>query len=316
MQQTNVHHKWITYKVPPDWDGKKVEEVLKGPLALSNRMINRLTRCRGIRLNGRMPWLGRRVKKGDRLRVAVRPLERSDLVPEPVPFGLLYEDEDLMVVDKPAGVNVHPVHPKETGTLTHGILYHWQQQGFEGRVRPVHRLDRDTTGVILIAKNAYMHQLLDRQLKSRTIERIYLAILSGRITEETGTIRLPIDRDPTHPVRRRVAEGGADAITHYRVLAANEQASLVEARLETGRTHQIRVHFAHLGHPLWGDHLYGGPNDRIGRHALHAERLSFTHPLKEEAMTFSAPLPEDFSRLMAELGLNKSQPKRPPASPA
>src|SRR5690606_32034456 len=112
MQKTQTHHnKWIAYKIPPDWDGKTVEEVLKGPLALSNRMINRLTRCRGIRLNGRMPWLGRRVKEGDRLRVAVRPLERSNLVPEPVPFGLLYEDEDLMVVNKPAGVNVHPVHP-------------------------------------------------------------------------------------------------------------------------------------------------------------------------------------------------------------
>jgi 23S rRNA pseudouridine1911/1915/1917 synthase len=122
MEKTPArHNKWISYKIPPDWDGKKVEEVLRGPLALSNRMINRLTRCRGIRLNGRMPWLGRRVKKGDRLRVAVRPLERSDLVPEPVPFGLLYEDADLMVVDKPAGVNVHPVHPGETGTLTHEV---------------------------------------------------------------------------------------------------------------------------------------------------------------------------------------------------
>ncbi|MEW9033218.1 MAG: RluA family pseudouridine synthase [Planifilum fimeticola] len=314
MQETRArHNKWISYKIPPEWDGKKVEEVLKGPLALSNRMINRLTRCRGIQLNGRMPWLGRRVNAGDHLRVAVRPLERSDLAPEPVPFGLLYEDADLMVVDKPAGVNVHPVHPKETGTLTHGILFHWQRQGFEGRVRPVHRLDRDTTGVLLIAKNAYMHQLLDRQLKSRSIERVYLAIVKGRLVQESGTIRLPIDRDPTHPLRRRVAEGGADAITLFRVLAATEQASLIKAKLETGRTHQIRVHFSHLGHPLWGDRLYGGPSGRIERHALHAERLSFTHPLKQEAMTFSAPPPPDFARLMEELGLQRN---RPPASPA
>ncbi|MFO7289131.1 MAG: RluA family pseudouridine synthase [Bacillota bacterium] len=314
MEKTPArHNKWISYKIPPDWDGKKVEEVLRGPLALSNRMINRLTRCRGIRLNGRMPWLGRRVKKGDRLRVAVRPLERSDLVPEPVPFGLLYEDADLMVVDKPAGVNVHPVHPGETGTLTHGILYHWQSQGFEGRVRPVHRLDRDTTGVLLIAKNAYMHQLLDRQLKNRSIGRIYLAIVQGRLTRETGAIRLPIGRDPTHPLRRRVAEDGAEAITLYRVLASTEQASLIEARLETGRTHQIRVHFAHLGHPLWGDRLYGGPGKLIGRHALHAERLSFTHPLKEEKMTFSAPPPQDFARLMEALGLRGNRPPAPTA---
>jgi 23S rRNA pseudouridine1911/1915/1917 synthase len=307
MQQTHAHHKWITYKVPPEWEGKPVEEVLKGPLALSNRMINRLTRCRGIRLNGRMPWLGHRVKKGDRLRVAVRPAERSDLVPEPVPFGLLYEDEDLMVVDKPAGINVHPVNPKETGTLTHGILYHWRQRGTDGRVRPVHRLDRDTSGLLLIAKNAYMHQLLDRQLKSRTIERIYLAVVSGRLEGESGTIRLPIGRDPTHPVRRRVAEDGTEAITHYRVLAVGERASLVEARLETGRTHQIRVHFAHLGHPLWGDPLYGGPADGIGRQALHAERLSFTHPLKGKPMSFSAPPPEEFARLLRELGLKREK---------
>lgn len=312
MKKTQArHNKWISYKIPPDWDGKKVEEVLKGPLALSNRMINRLTRCRGIQLNGRMPWLGRRVKAGDRLRVAVRPRERSNLVPEPVPFGLLHEDEDLMVVNKPAGINVHPIHPKETGTLAHGILFHWQRQGFEGRVRPVHRLDRDTTGVILIAKNAYMHQLLDRQLKNRTIERIYLAIVSGRLTQEEGTIRLPIGRDPTHPLRRRVTEDGADAITHYRVLSATEQASVIEAKLETGRTHQIRVHFAHLGHPLWGDPLYGGANGHIGRHALHAVRLSFTHPLKEEAMTFTAPPPRDFVRLTEELGMDPAQWKRP-----
>ena len=312
-KQTRAHNKWISYKIPPEWDGKKVEEVLKGPLSLSNRMINRLTRCRGIQLNGRMPWLGRRVKKGDRLRVAVRPLERSDLVPEPVPFGLIYEDTDLMVVDKPAGINVHPVHPEETGTLTHGILLPLAKQGFEGRVRPVHRLDRDTTGLLLIAKNAYMHQLLDRQLKNRSIGRIYLTIVQGRLTQETGSIRLPIGRDPTHPLRRRVAEDGAEAITLYRVLDSTEQASLIEARLETGRTHQIRVHFAHLGHPLWGDRLYGGPGKLIGRHALHAERLSFTHPLKEEEMTFSAPPPQDFARLMEALGLRGNRPPAPTA---
>lgn len=289
--------KWIAYRVTPEWEGHTVREVLRGPLLLSNRMINRLTRSRGIQLNGKMPWLDRRVKVGDRLRVAVRPFERADLPPEPVPFGVTYEDAELMVVDKPAGVIVHPVRPGESGTLAHGIIHYWLSQGKQGRVRPVHRLDRDTSGLILIAKHAYAHQLLDRALREHTIRREYLACVAGKVKHPEGTIREPIARDPGNPLRRRVSPEGDPAVTHYRVLAQNERASIVHARLETGRTHQIRVHFSFLGHPLYGDKLYGGPMDGIGRQALHAWLLSFRHPLTGNKLTLKAMPPKDWLQL-------------------
>jgi 23S rRNA pseudouridine1911/1915/1917 synthase len=295
------HGKWIAYRVTPEWEGHTVREVLQGPLLLSNRMINRLTRSRGIQLNGKMPWLDRRVKAGDRLRVAVRPFERADLPPEPVPFSVVYEDADLMVVDKPAGINVHPVRPGEGGTLAHGIIHYWLSQGREGRVRPVHRLDRDTSGLILIAKHAYAHQLLDRDLRQHDIRREYLACVAGRVENPEGTIREPIARDPNHPLRRCVSPEGDPAVTHYRVLAQNDRASIVWIQLETGRTHQIRVHFSWLGHPLYGDKLYGGPMEGIGRQALHAWLLSFRHPLTGKNLTLKTMPPEDWLKLTESL---------------
>ncbi|PTX64327.1 tRNA pseudouridine32 synthase / 23S rRNA pseudouridine746 synthase/23S rRNA pseudouridine1911/1915/1917 synthase [Melghirimyces profundicolus] len=300
------HNKWITYRVPEEWDRHTVEEVLKGPLLLSNRMINRLTRSRGIRLNGQMPWLKRVVKKGDRLQVAVRPRERADLEPEPVPFDVRYEDADLMVVDKPAGVNVHPVRPGETGTLAHGIVHYWKEQGREGKVRPVHRLDRHTSGLLMVARSAYAHQLMDRELREKRLKRFYYAFLEGSFSGSgfsEGTIDAPIAREPNHPLRRTVSPKGDPAVTHYRVLERNEHATLVRVELETGRTHQIRVHFAHLGFPLFGDGLYGSKSRLIRRQALHACELRFRHPLKEESIEVRSPLPKDLLDLARNLKL-------------
>ncbi|MFC4076199.1 RluA family pseudouridine synthase [Salinithrix halophila] len=305
------HSKWITYVVPAEWSNRTVAEVLKGPLLLSNRMINRLTRSRGFRLNGTMPWLNRVLQEGDRLQVAVRPREKADLEPEPVPFGTVWEDEDLIVIDKPAGINVHPVKPGDTGTLAHGLLHRWKEQGFEGKVRPVHRLDRYTSGLLLVAKYAYAHQLMDRELRNRRIKRHYVAIVQGRMGNgehpSEGTIDAPIGRDSSHSLRRKVTPSGDHAVTHYRVLSRTDKATLVHAELETGRTHQIRVHFAHLGHPLFGDTLYGGPASEIRRQALHAFRLAFTHPLTGAKINITAPLPEEMDRLLRHLELEKPE---------
>lgn len=301
------YNKWITYTISETWHNHKVEEVLKGPLELSNRMINRLTRSNGLRLNGKMPWLNRIVKAGDRLQVAVRPKEKADLKPEPVPFHTIYEDTDFMIVDKPSGITVHPVRPEETGTLAHGILHHWMQQGWEGKVRPVHRLDRNTSGLLLIAKHAYAHQMMDRKLREKQVHRTYLAWVHGSLSATTsqveGIIDAAIQRDPHHSLRRRVSPKGDQAITHYRILRQHEQASLVQVQLETGRTHQIRVHFSHLGHPLLGDKLYGGTPVHIYRQALHAAHLGFYHPLKGEKMAFQADLPQDLIELADRLDL-------------
>ncbi|PTM59883.1 RluA family pseudouridine synthase [Desmospora activa] len=300
------YNKWMTYIVPSEWNQRTVTEVLKGPLLLSNRMINRLTRSRGIRLNGSMPWLNRVLKTGDRLQVAVRPRERSDQEPEPIPVDVIYEDEDWMVVNKSAGIKVHPTQPAEGGTLTNGILYHWKEtHGMEGIVRPVHRLDRHTSGLLLVAKYAYAHQLMDRELREKRIRRIYWAVACGRMGEvgTTGTIDAPIAKEPNHPLRRRVDRGGDHAVTHYRVLDRSKKATLLQLELDTGRTHQIRVHLAHLGHPLAGDKLYGGSTAYIRRQALHAQQLHFTHPLKGEKMIFTSPLPQDLTDLLEKLGL-------------
>lgn len=295
--------KWTTYSIPAEWANHTVEEVLKGPLLLSGRMLNRLTRKHGVLLNGRRPYLKQKVKRGDQLKVAVRPQERSELSPEPVPFELIYEDLDLVVVNKPVGVPVHPVRPSDHGTLVHGLLYHLQKQGKGGIVRPVHRLDRNTSGLILIAKNAYMHQLLDRQLRDKRLTRTYLAMVSAPLPQESGTISAPIGRDPGHPTRRRVTEHGEPALTHYQVIHQSEQGALVRVQLETGRTHQIRVHFAHLGAPLLGDRLYGGASALIKRQALHSSELQFTHPLTGETMHFSSPLAADMEAVCRQWGL-------------
>jgi tRNA pseudouridine32 synthase/23S rRNA pseudouridine746 synthase/23S rRNA pseudouridine1911/1915/1917 synthase len=301
--QKQTYSPWIRYKVPEERMGQTVETVLKEALMISGRMINRLTRRRGILLNGRPPWLGRPVKAGDELKVAVRPREHPDFPATPVNFSVLYEDRDLMVIDKPAGVNVHPTREGENDTLVNGILYHWREQGEDGIPRPVHRLDRWTSGLILVAKNAYMHQLLDRQLRNKEIVRCYLAFTGKPLSDTTGTIDAPIGRDPHHPLRRRVTPDGEPAVTHYRVLRQYDRASLVEAELETGRTHQIRVHFAHLGAPLLGDSLYGGETSLIRRQALHAARLSFRHPLTGKEMSFHSPFPDDLRKLLETFGL-------------
>lgn len=303
MKQSPSHNKWITYTIDEEWANRTVEEVLKGPLLISGRMLNRLTRSKGILLNGRAPYLKKKVKTGDRLKVAVRPQEQSELTPEPVPFGLIYEDADLMVVDKPAGVAVHPVRPSDRGTLVHGILHHLTKQGGGGIVRPVHRLDRDTSGLILIAKNAYMHQLLDRQLREKKLERVYLALSGAPLPQASGTIVAPIGRDPHHPTRRQVTERGEPAVTHYRVLNHNDQATLARVELETGRTHQIRVHFAHIGAPLIGDRLYGGSCAHMKRQALHSAEMAFIHPLSGELMRFTSPFPADMAEAKQQLGL-------------
>ncbi len=298
------HHQWITYKVPEKLHGYTVSEILRGPLLLSNRMINRLTRSRGIKLNGKATWLKRNVMEGDLLQVALRPREKADLEPHAVPFSTIYEDEDLMVVDKPAGIKLYPTLPDEKKTLAHGIVYYWREQGWEGKVRPVHRLDRNTSGLLLIAKSAYAHQLLDRELRQGAIQRNYLAVVEGNMEFNKGTLDTPIGRDPHHPIRRMAMQKGDPALTHYQVLSQGKGAALLDVRLETGRTHQIRVHLSHLGYPLLGDSLYGGSTHQIQRQALHAYHLSFFHPLLGKRITLIAPLPHDLLSLTQELGLD------------
>ncbi len=297
---------WLEYVVTREDEGMTVERIVREKLAVSGRMLQRLTRSKGIQLNRKPPYLKRQVKEGDRIsvRIADRP-DGKDAAPLPLSAAewtpeRLYEDEWFVVVNKPAGMMVHPVKPTHTHTLVHALAAEFRRRGEPAVPHPVHRLDKETSGAILLAKSGYAHQLADRILREDRLDRQYVAVVTGVIEAEQGTVDAPIGRDPRHPARRCVKESGDSAITHYRVLARDAESTLVRVWLETGRTHQIRVHFAHLGHPLAGDGLYGGERLGCARLALHAERLVFPHPLSKETVDVFAPFPDDLAALIRE----------------
>lgn len=302
---------WLEYIVTQEDAGMTVEQIVRQKMNVSGRMLQRLTRSKGILLNRKQPFLKREVKVGDE--VAVRVVEKQaapdhgkpagiESTAMPVitfpPIEILFEDDHLLIANKPAGMMVHPLKPEQNDTLVHALAALFQQKGESTRVHPVHRLDKETTGAILIAKSSYGHQLADRLLREGGIHREYLAVVMGCVESDRGTIDAPIGRDPKHPTKSRVTERGDAAVTHYAVKDRTEDMSLVRVWLETGRTHQIRVHFQYLGHPLAGDTLYEGKRGLMRRQALHASVLTFQHPLTKEEIRVEAPLPPDMQRLI------------------
>jgi 23S rRNA pseudouridine1911/1915/1917 synthase len=294
--------RWVQHAVSPDEAGTSVEELLVASLGVSRRMIQRLTRSQGILLNGRSPRLSGRVKEGDSLAVRIAAREEPGLVPVEMPLQIVYEDADVLVVDKPPFLLVHPVNPKQTRTLAHGIAHHFAQTGVRARVRPLHRLDRDTSGLVVIAKTEFAHQHLDRQLRQGTLRREYIAFVEGRLEGDGGLITASIGRLAGSPHLRAVRTDGESALTRYRVLAGSDEMTMLELQLETGRTHQIRVHLAHLGHPVVGDRQYGARQPTpLRRQALHAHRIGFNHPMTGEVRLFEAGIPEDLAPLARAL---------------
>jgi 23S rRNA pseudouridine1911/1915/1917 synthase len=290
--------RWLRYTVEADETGKSVQEILTGVMGVSRRRIQKLTRSRGILLGGRPAFLGRKVRAGDVLSVRSTDAEAPTLEPVEMPLSIVYEDATLLVVDKMPGVLVHPTAPQHRATLAHGIAHHLATRGESAPVRPVHRLDRDTSGLLLVAKSAMAHAALDRQLREGGIRREYLVWVAGRPADPQGRIDAPVGRKPGDPRLRAVVAGGDPAATRYRVVGFGEHGAVLEAELETGRTHQIRVHLAHLGHPLLGDRAYGGPRiPGLRRAALHATRLTFDHPVTGEPVRLEAPVPPDLARL-------------------
>jgi 23S rRNA pseudouridine1911/1915/1917 synthase len=272
-------------------------------MQISRRMIQRLTRSRGIQHNRRPALLSRRVQAGDVVAARVATEEEPSLLPVPMELRILYEDADLLVLDKPPGLLVHPTSPRHKRTLAHGIAHHFATTGVRARVRPVHRLDRDTSGILIVAKSDFAHQHLDRQLRSGELSREYLALVEAEMREKEGVVDAPIARDRRREGLRKVDPGGQPARTLYAVERLLRGHTLVRARLETGRTHQVRVHLAHLGHPLVGDRDYGTRGlVSPGRYALHSWRATFRQPRTGESLSIEAPLPDDIRGLIEELG--------------
>ena len=293
--------RWIRHTVSAEEAGRELQSILTDRLGLSRRMIQRLTRSAGIRLNGRSPYLKRQVREGEVVAARIAAREEPRVTAVAMDLHILFEDDHLLVVDKPAGLLVHPVGGSSGPTLVNGLAHHLEQRGVHARVRPVHRLDRDTSGLLLVALTAFAHQALDRQLRERALRRRYLAIVEGEPDFSERVVEAPIGRAPGNPQLRAVDPRGDHAVTRLRVDRRLPGAAVLEAELDTGRTHQIRVHLSHLGHPLIGDRVYGSRRRGSGRQALHASRISFRHPLSGEPMEFSSPLPADLDELVARL---------------
>ena len=296
--------------ITEEMEEERIDKCLNGLIdSLSRSYIQKLLTEGNITVNGNIiSKASYRVKSEDRLQLTLPPAVVPDILPEDIPLSVLYEDDDVIVVDKPKGMVVHPAPGHYTGTLVNALLYHCQGglSGINGVLRPgiVHRIDRNTTGSVIACKNDDAHNDIAAQLKEHSIIRRYHAIVLGNLKEETGTIKTKIGRHPNDRKKMAVVkDGGKEAITHYQVLQRFGKYTYIECRLETGRTHQIRVHMAHLGHPLLGDDVYG-PKDcpfKLEGQTLHAKILGFIHPRSREYIETDSPLPEYFEALLKKL---------------
>ncbi|NLM72702.1 MAG: RluA family pseudouridine synthase [Clostridiaceae bacterium] len=289
----------LDYLVTEEFNGLKVYNILRGPMKVSGTMIKRLKKSGGILLNNAPVRTIDGVKTGDILTVIIDNNEGATITPENNPISVLYEDESFIAVDKPANMAVHPSAGHQTGTLAQAVLWYLIEQGLQTKIRPINRLDRDTSGITLFAKNAYIQDQLARQMKDNRVYKAYLGIVHGVFSPEKGTIRLPIARKEGSIMERVIDSSGYDSITHYETIKVHNDLSLVKFVLETGRTHQIRVHSKAMGHPLLGDGLYSDiVTNLIGRQALHSHQLSFDHPITGKRIELVSPLPEDMKRVL------------------
>jgi 23S rRNA pseudouridine1911/1915/1917 synthase len=300
----------ILISVTETMAGMMIKDIIKKQTGMSRHVLREILMQGGVTRNGLPCFITNRVNAGDTIRIVFPEDDELKVAPEPVPLSILYEDPYLIVVDKQPGVVVHPTKGYPNGTLANGLAYHFETQGLACKIRPVHRLDRDTSGALVFAKTHFTHQTLSKEIKRRKMDRVYFAIVLGQVMDPVATIDKPIGHDPTHTTRRMIdPHTGKPSVTHYRVQQVfGDLATALELKLETGRTHQIRVHMASIGHPLLGDQLYGEGDPRLQtfpipvmRHALHALRLSFQHPVTHEMMTFQSPLPDDLQTLLKEL---------------
>lgn len=296
---------WIA---APEDAGARLDAFLAGKMEKTRSSVQKLIEEENVRLNGAPAAKNARLREGDRVEATEPPPEVLDVKPQNIPLDIVYEDQDLLVVNKPKGMVVHPAAGNPDGTLVNALLFHCGDSlsGINGVIRPgiVHRIDKDTSGLLIVAKNDRAHQSLAEQIAVHSFTRIYNAVVYGIVKEEEGTVSAPIGRHPTDRKRMAVlSSGGREAVTHYRVLERFPGFTLVECRLETGRTHQIRVHMAHIGHPVAGDPVYGPKKciTELQGQCLHARVIGFIHPATGEYLEFDSGLPPYFERFLEKL---------------
>ena len=272
----------------------------------SRSFIQEIINSENVKVNGRVVKSSYKLKIGDHIMVVLPEAVNLDVQGENIPLEIMHEDRDVIVVNKPQGMVVHPAPGNYSGTLVNALLFHCKDlSGINGVIRPgiVHRIDKDTSGILVVAKNDYSHNFLASQLKDHSMKREYIALVEGRLKNQNGTINAPIGRHPKERIKMAIVENGREAVTHYEVLEVFDKYTLIKCMLETGRTHQIRVHMAKIGHPLVGDPVYGHKKQKflVSGQMLHARLLGFIHPSTKEYMEFSSELPKYFQDIINKL---------------
>ncbi|WP_046175442.1 RluA family pseudouridine synthase [Domibacillus indicus] len=286
-----------TIQISEEWTGLTVENILSAKWRLPKKMIHAWRMEKAVLQDGKAADWRRPMKKNERLSFPFfqpGPFGAEPVYPAP---AILYEDDHMLVADKPPGMKTHPNSPDEKDTLLNGVCYHVSLAGETLPVRHVHRLDEGTSGAVLFAKHEAAYAVLSRLLEQKEIFRTYYALADGKVAKKSGTITKPIGKDRYHSSRRRISSNGQTAVTHFKRIAVQNGKSLLECRLETGRTHQIRVHLSSIGHPIAGDTLYGGSR-AFKRPMLHAAKLTIPHPFVNDCVTISAPAPAEIKMLL------------------
>ncbi|EOC2141215.1 RluA family pseudouridine synthase [Listeria monocytogenes] len=284
---------------------ERVDKVIAEMMGKSRSAIQLMLKNGDITVNGELAKPNYKVQVGDEIHYEVREPEELEVLAEDIPLDIYFEDKDMLVVNKPEGMVVHPSAGHASGTLVNALLFHCDDlSGINGKIRPgiVHRIDKDTSGLLMVAKNDHAHESLAKQLKDKTSDREYSALVHGDIVHQKGTIEAPIGRAKEDRQKMAVVRDGKEARTHFEVLERLPGYTLINCKLDTGRTHQIRVHLKYIGHPLAGDPKYGPKNTIKGNgQFLHAAKLGFDHPTTNERMTFEAPLPSSFEKALKSL---------------
>lgn len=275
-----------------------IKQILKEKLSVSENLIIKLKKHNSIFVNNTPVYISYEISAGDVLTINLNFNEESDnIIPNKnINFDIIYEDEYMLVVDKPAGIPVHPSIAHFEDSLSNGVKYYFDFKNIHTKIRPVNRLDKDTSGIVIFAKSGYIQESLTRQMKKGIFKKYYIAILEGKLNEKKGTISAPIARKSGSIIEREINRNGASAISHYEVLKESDKYSKVEFLLETGRTHQIRLHSKYIGCPIVGDFLYGTPKNGLNRHLLHAYRIELIHPISRQKIVLESKLPEVFNK--------------------